>query len=168
MTKTTRISVSLLSLTLLMAIMVDAEAASRRNCNRALVINEVTPLDFGNFVGTVGGKVTVSTSGARTSTGPVLVGGGTVSPAVYSIYTSISGCERFRVRIRFNNGNLNGPGTSLRVDNFVANPSSESFNLNPGANNPVYVTVGADVSSATNQTNGDYNGTYRARFNLRR
>lgn len=166
-TKMQSLSVTIMALILMTLSIVDVEAASRRNCNRALVINEVTELNFGNFVGSLVGKVTVTTSGSRSSTGPVLVGGGTVSPAVYSLHTTIAGCERYRVRIRFNNGNLGGPGANMRVNNFVSDPASLNLNLNPGANNPVFVTVGADVSSAASQQNGVYTGTYRVRFNLR-
>lgn len=161
-----RISVLTLSLMLLL-VLTDAEAASRRNCNRNLVVNEVMPLDFGYFVGSIAGTVTVSPNGARSSTGPVLVGGGSVSPGVFELYTTISGCESYSVRVRFNNGSLSGSGPNMSVRNMVSNPASQTFSLNPGSNNPITVTVGADLLSATSQAAGPYNGTYRVRFNLR-
>lgn len=168
LTRTQTVSIITLLIIFLSMIFTDAQAASRRKCNRALVINEVTELNFGNFVGSVAGKVTISTSGARTTTGPILVGGGSVSPAVFSLHTTISGCGTYPVRVRFNRGTLGGPGSNMRVNNFTSTPASETFFLNPGANSPITVTVGADVSSAANQTNGIYTGTYRVRFNLRR
>lgn len=161
-------SLAILSLMLVLVTFVDVQAASHNKCSKALVITEVTELNFGNFVGSIAGKVTVSTSGARSTTGPILVGGGAVSPGVFALQTTIAGCETYPVRVRFNNGSLGGSGPDMIVNNFASNPASETIFLNPGANNPITVTVGGDVSSTTNQTNGLYTGTYRVRFTLRR
>lgn len=157
---------SVTTLSLMLMMMTDAQAATRRNCNNSLVAVEVTPLDFGNFVGSIAGTVTVSTAGARSTTGPILVGGGSVSPGVFSLYTTISGCETYPVRVRGFNGTLSGTGPNMTVNNFDSDPVSEAFYLSPNANDPITVTVGADVSSATNQAAGVYTGTYRVRFRL--
>lgn len=151
-----------------MFICIDAQAASRRACRNALVVTEVTQLNFGDFVGAIAGKVTVATDGSRTSTGPILVSGGIVSPGVFSLYSTIDGCSAYPVRVRTRNGNLTGSGANMRVNGFVSDPVSETFFLKPTANDPITVTVGADLSSGANQGTGPYMGTYRVRFNLRR
>ncbi len=155
---------------LLLAFMCDASAATRAQCNNAMVVVEVQELNFGNYVGTTGGNIIVATNGARSSTGPVLVAGGTVSAGIYQVSSTIAGCDVYPVRIDYQgtNGNrLTGAGSAMPFGTFVSDPPS-MFNISPLPNVATTVNIGATLVSPASQAAGLYTDNYRVRFAHRR
>ena len=153
---------------LLLAFMYDASAATRNQCRNAMVVVEVEALNFGSYVGSPGGTITVDTSGARSSTGPVLVSGGTVSAGIFQVSSTIAGCDVYPVSIRYtrtNQNSLTGAGTAMPFNTFVSNPAS-LFTISPLANVATTVNIGANLDSPNNQTAGLYTDIYIVRFDF--
>ena len=163
----------LFSLALLVA--VEALAAPpppgvpRRNqCNNNLTAVMVQDLSFGDYEGLNAGSITVTTSGTRTSTGPLLAGG-IVTAAAFDVANTLAGCDYYPVRIRLpNNTTVSGPAT-MTVNNFTNSPPS-LFTLSPTPGVPTRVYVGADLLSTTNQAGGAYTTPtpFQVRFTHRR
>ncbi len=148
---------------LLLVFVIDATAATRRQCRQNMVLTEVQQLNFGNYEGATGGTITVDTNGVRTSSGPILAGG-TVRAGIYEVSSTIAGCEVYPVRIRYRgNPTLTGAGTAMPINTFTSNPPS-LFTISPLANVPTTVYVGGNLDSGAAQTSGPYTGTYRVRF----
>jgi len=138
-----------------------APPPSKAACNAALQVALVTDLNFGDYEGTVAGTITVDTAGARTTTGPVLAGG-TVSAAMYDVWTTLAGCERRMIRITLPGTiTLTGPA-SMTANNFTSNPLRR-FRLTAPAV-PTRVTVGASLNSAAGQTGGPYTTAFTVDF----
>ena len=146
---------------LLFSVVFDATAATRNQCRQNMVATEVQELNFGNYVGTIGGTITVDTNGVRTSSAPILAGG-TVSTGIYEVSSTIAGCDVYPVRIRFFNGTLTGTGTNMPINTFTSNPAS-LFTISPLANVPTTVYVGGNLDSGAAQAAGGY----RVRFVFR-
>lgn len=153
------------SMLLLMVSMSDANAASRQACNNAMILQELQELNFGDYDGTVGGDITVSTDGSRTSTGPNLAGGGTVSAGVFLITTGIAGCAAHSIKIQYTGkSTISGAGSDMTLSNFQSDPQSQTFSVGNAAGDSVSVNIGADLASPANQTTGPYTGSYNAKF----
>ena len=138
----------------------------KKDCKNSLVATKVTNLEFGNFDGTTGGAITVSTSGSRTSTGPILVGG-TVNAAAFDVSNSLSGCDYWPVSIQIRRvpADLTGPGTAMPSDIYISAPSGQfTLSATPGA--ATRVNVGATLTSGSLQTSGAYSTArpFRVRF----
>ena len=126
------------------------------NCDANLVITPTQSLQFGTMAAPVAGTVTVDTLGIRTSTGGVvLITGGAVTPASFSMSTTPYNCSgRSLVIVTVASpATLNGPGAPMSVDSFVTTPvAGDAFDpLTP-------LTVGGTLHVGTLQTPGTYTG----------
>ena len=126
------------------------------NCDTNLIITPTQSLQFGTMAAPVAGTVTVDTLGVRTSTGGVvLISGGTVTPASFSMSTTPYNCSGRNLVIVTvaSPATLNGPGTPMTVDSFVTTPiAGDAFDpLTP-------LTVGGTLHVGTLQTPGTYAG----------
>lgn len=155
-------------------VIVDALAAPppgvpRRNqCENNLTVVKVQDLAFGDYEGLSAGTITVTPSGTRTSTGPILAGG-IVTAAAFDVSNTLAGCDYYPIRIRMpNSATLSGPAAMI-ADNFTNNPAS-LFTLSATPGVPTRVNVGADLNSNTNQVGGVYTtaAPFQVRFNHRR
>lgn len=160
-------------LAILLGISVNAQATRRGDCNTALQTVEAKQIDFGNFAPNGGGTVSVTTGGARTSTGPTLLGG-TVSAGNIDVSVPLPDCHCYPLRIRVvtNNTDLTSGGNSMTMSNIVTNPTTaDTVTLPPGAGAPLRIYVGADLAVAATQAAGTYNTTgtpYTIRLRLLR
>lgn len=139
----------------------------RNQCNNSLTAVKVQDLSFGDYEGTIGGTITVSATGTRSSVGPNLAGG-VVTAAAFDVSNSLSGCNYYPVRIRLpGNTTLSGPAT-MTVDSFTSDPLS-LFSLSPVPGMPTRVNVGARLTSNNNQAGGTYTTAtpYQVRFDHR-
>jgi hypothetical protein len=129
---------------------------TKKECNDALVAGTDVNLKFGTFEGAVAGTITVNPTGSRTSTGLVYVGG-TFSAAIFSVYSTIDGCNAFPVKITLpkNPSDLTGAGTVMAASTFVSDPDT-SFTLDPNANVSMQVKVGATLITNALQAGGTY------------
>ena len=158
---TTKTRLRWLAYTLIACFVADAIAAKpppgvpkRNDCDNNLTAVKVQDLSFGDYVGTTGGTITVTTAGTRITSGPELTGG-IVTAAAFVVSNSLSGCDYYPVRIRLpNTATLSGPA-NMTANNFTNDPPS-LFILSPTPGAPTRVYVGADLISINNQTGGTY------------
>lgn len=131
---------------------------TKKECNDALVAGTDVNLEFGTFEGTVAGTITVAPTGSRTSIGLVYVGGA-FSAAIFSVYSTIDGCNAFPVKIilpKINNpSDLTGVGTVMTASTFISDPPT-TITLNALANVPEQVKVGATLTTNALQAGGTY------------
>lgn len=131
------------------------------NCDASLVITPTQTLQFGSMVGTTAGTVTVDTTGARTATGGVvLVTGGTVSAASFTMSTVPYNCNGRALAVvtagptaTLTHSTL--PAVTMTVDTFVTNPAAGG-----AFDDTIPLTVGATLNVSTGQQAGSYQGTY--------
>jgi len=126
-------------------------------------ISVTTDLSFGAFYhGALGGTITISPAGIRTSTGDiVLLGMGyPYSPARYNIYSNAGTIISI----------LNGPDVQLTWSGFNMNlhigtsfPASPFVNTNPYSV-PTELTVGATITVGNSASNPP--GTYTGSFDI--
>lgn len=134
---------------------------SPTNCDASLVISPTQSLQFGSMVGTTAGTVTVDTTGARTSTGGiVLVTGATVSAASFNMSTVPYNCNGRALPVitagptaTLTHSTL--PGVTITMDTFVTNPVAGG-----AFDDTVPLTVGATLNINAGQAAGTYQGTY--------
>lgn len=139
-----------------------APPPSKAACNAALVAVKVSDLNFGDFVATTAGTVTIDTAGARTSTGPVLAGG-TVSAAAYDVSNNLPGCEKRNITVTVPAAaTLTGPA-SMTANNFSKNPANKFKLTAPGV--PTRVSVGASLNAVAGQAGGAYTVPFSVQFN---
>lgn len=128
------------------------------NCDANLVITPTQPLRFGLVAAPAAGTVTVDTTGARSSTGGViLVVGGAVNPATFSMSTTPYNCSgRALVIVDVASPAVlthAGSGSTMTVDTFTTTPiAGDAFD------STVPLTVGGTLNVGTLQTQGTYNG----------
>jgi hypothetical protein len=128
------------------------------NCDANLVITPTQPLRFGLVAAPAAGTVTVDTTGARTSTGGViLVVGGSVNPATFSMSTTPYNCSgRALVIVDVATPAVlthAGSGSTMTVDTFTTTPiAGDAFD------STIPLTVGGTLNVGTLQTQGTYNG----------
>ncbi len=134
-------------------------------CMKNLVATTVTDIEFGSFDGTTAGSVTVTTSGSRSSTGPVLVGG-TVNAAAFDVSNSVPGCDYYPIRVQVQGvpTDLTGPGAAMPSDIYTTEPTG-TFTLSATPGTPTRVNVGATLTTGISQTSGFY--TTAAPFTMR-
>ncbi len=142
-----------------------ANIPKKHDCQKKLVAVNVNDLAFGNFDGTTAGTITVTPSGARSSSGPALVGG-TVNAAAFDVSNSLANCDYWPVRIQVQGvpTDLTGPGTAMPSEMYDTLPS-EPFTLSATPGIPTRVNVGASLITGTTQTSGNY--TTAAPFTMR-
>jgi len=128
------------------------------NCDANLVITPTQPLRFGLVAAPAAGTVTVDTTGARSSTGGViLVVGGAANPATFSMSTTPYNCTGRALAIVdvASPAVLThaGSGSTMTVDTFTTNPiAGDAFD------STIPLTVGGTLNVGTLQTQGTYNG----------
>lgn len=128
------------------------------NCDANLVITPTQALRFGLVAAPAAGTVTVDTTGARSSAGGViLIVGGTVSPAAFSMTTTPYNCTgRPLVIVTVASPAVlthAGSGTTMNVDNFTTNPiAGDAFDPT------IPLSVGGTLNVGALQTQGTYNG----------
>lgn len=137
----------------------------KNDCQKNLVAVNVFDIEFGNFDGTTAGTITVTPSGARSTTGPVLIGG-TVRPAAFDVSNSLANCDYWPVRIQAQGvpTDLTGPGTAMPSDVYTYSPATP-FTLSATPGIPTRVSVGASLTTGAAQASGSY--TTAAPFNMR-
>lgn len=134
-------------------------------CSNSLVSVKVVDLEFGTFDGTTAGTVTVTTTGSRSSTGPLLVGG-TVNAAAFDVSNSLAGCNYYPVRVQIQGvpTDLTGPGAAMPSDIYTTDPAG-TFTLSATPGTPTRVNVGATLTTGISQISGFY--TTAAPFTMR-
>ena len=163
----------ILSLSMMVLIVLDAIAAPppgvpRRNlCENSLTAVKVQDLSIGDYEGLTAGTITVSATGTRTSTGPVLAGG-TVMAAAFDVSNTLSGCDYYPIRIRLPISAILSGAATMTANNFTNSPPS-LFTLSATPGVPTRVYVGADLNSINNQAAGAYStaAPFQLRFNHR-
>ena len=137
----------------------------KNDCQKNLVAVNVIDLEFGNFDGTTAGTITVTPSGSRSSTGPVLVGG-TVNAAAFDVSNSLANCDYWPVRIQIQGlpADLTGPGVAMPSDLYTTSPAGV-FTLSAIPGIATRVNVGASLITGATQTSGSY--TTAAPFTMR-
>mgnify|MGYP001813482612 CR=1 FL=1 len=135
--------------------------AAAPNCNSTLTVSKIQDLDFGNYVGTTGGTITVDASGVRTATAwVILVGGGAPAAAVYTLSNTVNHCNNQWVDITLQgSATISGPA-SMTINNFSSSAPSNRIKIR---NTPT-VTVGADLITNNSQIPGTYNGNFSVDF----
>ncbi|MBK8727439.1 MAG: DUF4402 domain-containing protein [Holophagaceae bacterium] len=136
---------------------------------RGITLTNTAPLEFGQIVSdTVAQTVTVSTAGARSSTGPaanLLTGAGPFAAAAQAAgftATGSMGHTSFAITLPASTTVTNGTDTRT-VDTFVSSVGLTStfaggtFPTSAGTRN---FTVGANLVLTGNETEGDYVGTF--------
>lgn len=131
--------------------------------NKTGNVTNTRPLVFGSFVAAGGGTISIGTTGARSKTGGVvLISGGTISSASFSLTESGAGKS-----LNFTNITLPGSATlskagggTMTLSNFVSDPPNTVLGTGRTA-----VLVGATLTVAPNQAVGNYSGTFSVTVN---
>ncbi|MDB5934020.1 MAG: hypothetical protein JWQ01_1364 [Massilia sp.] len=127
----------------------------------ATKVGNVTPtrnLALGRFVAAGGGTVVVNPAGVRSKSGAVvLLSGGTVSSAAFSLTESGSGksVTWTTISLPASATLTNGSGASMTLTNFTSNPTG-TFS----GSALTQLTVGATLNVGPNQSTGNYSGTF--------
>ena len=123
-----------------------------------IVLTNSRSLDFGRFVARTGGTITVSPTGARSSTGAVLLlNSPSAGAASFIVKKSNSGATNKSVIITLpaNGGTRLSSGTNnMPLSAFVTSPSTILTVPNGG----VTLLMGATLTVAANQPRGTYTG----------
>ena len=125
------------------------------NVVSALSVEQSKELSFGTILPEAG-TVTVDFVGSRTSTGSNLVDDSTNPPSsgemiIYGPVNQVVHIENIQ------NVVITSSGNSMNVSNFQTNPSG---NVTLTSLDGTPVKVGAQLTVATDQPEGDYTGTY--------
>lgn len=125
----------------------------------SIYITATQPLSFGSFVAAGGGNVVMSPLGVRTNTGTTtLLSSDPGAPAQFFVTSN----KKNNYSITFSSAiNLTGPGASMRLSQFTSSPASG----NTGANGQAF-SVGGTLRVNSNQTPGDYSGSFSVTVNL--
>jgi len=126
---------------------------------------QITPVDlqFGDFAGGTAGTVTVPLVGVRTSTN-VILAGGAVSPATYTLSTTDTRCENKFITVTGIPTALTlSPGLTVTIASTQASQANgDKFKL---VNNSYVVTIGGTLTTDGSQPPGTYNTTFNVNFN---
>ena len=125
------------------------------NVVSALSVEQSKELNFGTILPEAG-VISIDFSGNRTSTGSNLVDDSANPPSygemmVYGPVSQVVYVENIQNTV------LNSGGNSMNVTNFQTNPSG---NITLTSLDGTPVKVGAQLTVATDQPDGDYTGTY--------
>jgi len=124
-----------------------------------VVLTASRSLDFGRFIARSGGTITVSPSGARSSTGAViLLNSSSAGPAVFNVGTSNGGVSNKAVAITLPaNGSIRMTSAtgSMPLSAFVTSPAT--ILMVPASG--VMLSVGATMTVAAGQPRGNYTGS---------
>lgn len=144
------------------AVYADPEA----NCNDTLTATLTQGLDFGDYVGSNAGTITVAADGGRSATGGIVLFGGAVSAATYVFSNSNTShqCKNKWIKITGipTSISISGPA-SMTINNFVTSAAADGnrFRLK----NTTTVTIGADLITNNSQAPGSYSGNFTVDFN---
>lgn len=131
-----------------------------------IVLTNTRGLDFGRFVASSGGTVTVSPTGVRSRTGAVvLLNSPTVGQAGFTVGRSSNGGANKAVTITLPaNGTtrLSSGTNSMAVNTFVNNPAMIQSVPNGGTT----LSVGATLTVSPNQAPGAYSGSFNVTVNF--
>lgn len=127
------------------------------NCDANLVISSMQSLSFGTMAAPAAGTVTVDINSIRSATGGVvLIPGGTVSAATFSMTTTPYNCAgRALVVVNVTSPATltNGSGTTMSINNFVTSlVAGDAFDPT------VPLAVGGTLNVGTLQASGTYTG----------
>jgi hypothetical protein len=136
--------------------------AGREACAQQVgTLTNTRGLDFGKFVARTGGTVVISPTGARTSTGAViLVNSSSANSASFTVGSSGNGKPVKTVTFSLPSDTavrLTSGSDSMAVTTFVSSPAagiSNNFSSTPT------VTVGATLQVGANQAPGTYSGSF--------
>ncbi len=133
-----------------------ATATASAEVAQAIQVAVNTNMDFGRLAPTgTAGTVDLATDGSRTATNVDLLGGGTVSAAVFDVTGAAN--EAYSITLPASTTLADGAGNSMSVDTF-AHDAGSSPSLN-GAGSDQF-NVGATLHVGANQTAGTYTGTF--------
>jgi hypothetical protein len=146
-------------LLLLMLIMLAVPAHS---ATRTGVVNTTRTLAFGRFVAGTGGSVILTPLSARSKTGGVvLLAGGTISSASFSLTEIGNGKSlRWTTITLPATATLTNGAASMTLSNFSSNPSNTLLGTFTTT-----LTVGATLTVAANQAPGNYSGAFSVSVN---
>ena len=125
----------------------------------AISINAIQSLAFGKFAAGTGGTVRVSSSNVRTKTGAVtLLSSDKGHAALFSVTSPSTGTYSISLPTSVT---LSSGSHTVTVDGFESNPA------HTGADSPAAssLSVGATMTISSNQTPGDYSGTFMVTIN---
>jgi hypothetical protein len=125
-------------------------------CDAALGITPTQSLQFGIIAAPLAGTVIVDTAGTRTfGGGVVLVSGGTVSAASFTMTTLPTNCANRRLVtvVVTSPASLAGAGPAMTLDTFVTVPVA-----NDRFTEPMTLLVGGTLHVNALQPAGTYNG----------
>lgn len=123
-----------------------------------MAIQNNQELSFGSFVAGIGGSVTVSTSGARSASGGVLL---IPSSAGAAAQFTVSGDANATYTIQLPGNDfvkLSGPGGDMFINEFTGSPSGAAGQLSAGGSQSL--SVGGTLSIASGQSPGEYSGSF--------
>jgi len=145
-------------------LIVQSTYAAPPDCPATLTVNSTQNLDFGDYIGTNGGAITIDTAGIRTATGGVILAGGAVSAATYVFSNSDTRCLNRWIRITAipTSIAISGPA-SMTVNNFITSAAADGDKFKISTTNTV--TIGADLITNNAQTQGPYTGSFTIDFN---
>jgi hypothetical protein len=125
-------------------------------------LTATSSLSFGRLVAGSSGTVTVPPVGVRSSIGGVLLlSGGTVTPASFSLNESGTGTSLNWTTITLpSSAMLTGPGATMTLTSFTSNPSG-TF----AGSGQTILTVGATLTVGSTQAAGNYTGTFSVSVN---
>jgi hypothetical protein len=131
--------------------------------NKTGVLTPTANLSFGRFVAGTGGTVILTPAGARSKTGGVvLLPGGTVSAASFSLSETGTGKSLAWTTITLPSSVTlsSSGGATMTLSNFTSNPSNTFAGLTQ-----TVLTVGATLAVGQNQAPGAYSGTVQVTVN---
>ena len=123
-----------------------------------MAIQNNQELSFGSFVAGSGGSVTVSTSGARSASGGVLL---IPSSAGAAAQFTVSGDANATYTIQLPGNDfvkLSGPGGDMFINEFTGSPSGAAGQLSAGGSQSL--SVGGTLNVASGQSPGEYSGSF--------
>ena len=121
-------------------------------------ISNTQSLKFGTFATSTSGNVVISTSGNRSSSGGVLLLGGTYQSASFNV-TGTANCS-YSISLPSSTSMSNG-SQSMTINSFTKNPSNGSLNSSGYQN----LDVGATLQASSGQQEGSYSGSFTVTVN---
>lgn len=128
-----------------------------------LAVNNVQAMSFGKFVAGSGGTVTVSSSGARSASGGILLmPSSTGSAALFSVTGAPN--ATFAISLPANGNVLltSTTGQSMAIKDFM---SSSRLTGQLGSGGSQTILVGATLNVGNNQAPGNYSGLFDLTMN---
>ena len=137
-------------------------AASAHGVNKTGNVTNTRGLSYGKFAANTGGTIIMSTAGVRSKTGGVvLMSGGTITSAAYSLTESGAGKSlQFTTITLPGSATITSGANTMTLSNFVSDPPNTVLGTGKTT-----VLVGATLTVGPNQAPGNYSGTYSITVN---